>query len=120
MTEHHSCRINLSLNSLTFWDVLFFSGSDSDELNWKPTEAAGKDSNGSQESNFDSLLGSPNSNQSSPEKAKPKAKPVAAEKPKPKPAAKPNKEAWESSGDEDNIIDEDTDEDEEFSLVTFL
>ena len=106
----------MSLNSLTFWDVLFFSGSDSDELNWKPTEAAGKDSNGSQESNFDSLLGSPNSNQSSPEKAKP----VAAEKPKPKPAAKPNKEAWESSGDEDNIIDEDTDEDEEFSLVTFL
>ncbi len=64
--------------------------------------------------------GSPNSNQSSPEKAKPKAKPVAAEKPKPKPAAKQNKEAWESSGDEDNIIDEDTDEDEEFSLVTIL
>ena len=106
---------------------MFFSGSDSDEMAWKPTEAAGKDSNGSQESNFDSLLGSPTSNQSSPEKAKPapaeKPKPKSASAPKPKPASapKPKKETWESSGEEDDIIDVNTDEDdEEFSLVNFF
>lgn len=96
-----------------------FSGSDSDEMNWKPTEAGMKDSSNNSNNDFDSLLASPNSSpvKPKPEPAKPKP---AAEKPKPKPKAAPakkKKEAWESSGEEDNnIIDQDTD-DEDFSLV---
>ena len=84
---------------------------------------------------FDSLLES--STHSSPEKsfnnsfssvekqpaakkpAQPKKAP-AAEKPKAKPAPKPaptkKKEPWESSSEEDNVMDQDTD-DEDFNLV---
>jgi hypothetical protein len=83
--------------------LINFSGSDSDEMAWKPTEAAMKDTSNSV-NDFDSLLSSPNSS------------PI---KPNPKPKAAPaKKEAWESSEDEANIIDKDTD-DEDFSLVSY-
>lgn len=101
--------------------MVFFSASDSDEMNWKPTEAGMKD-NSNSNNDFDSLLSSPNSSPVKPKPEAAKPKPEAAKpKPKPKPApAKKKKEAWESSDEEENnIIDQDTD-DEDFSLVRAL
>lgn len=56
-----------------------------------------------------------------PAAAQPK-KAAPAEKPKAKPAPKPakkTKEPWETSSEEDSVLDADTD-DEDFSLVHFL
>ena len=97
---------------------IFSSASDSDEMSYKPTEAGMKDTSNSN-NDFDSLLASPNSSPVKPKPEAAKPKPEAAKpKPKPKPApAKKKKESWESSdGEDNNVIDQDTD-DEDFSLV---